>query len=271
MKSTSAATINLVVETQIVRDGRKLGRVKVDADGYAEIPFGVLGGLSRNKTFYDVDSFVDNLTKGQSLFSKLITDGNLHGEYGHPDVIGMTRTDAISRMCRIDEKNSSHHIKKVRTGEQLPTGGKLLLGTIRPDGGIHKEAMLDRLNNPHDNLSFSLRAITADRQMNDGTLYRTMQNLITFDCVTAGGYAEASKRYAATENIVVLNDLRRNDFLCPNGDIAVENFTICDVDEMFGAFAIEVNRVKIGLYTPGETSFVDDTGSRRSFFHALTK
>lgn len=271
LPNLNPAAINLVVETQTILEGRNLGVCKFDSDGYTVVPMGVFGLVSRNQTFYETKSYADNLSNGRSIFSMFLKEGTLHGEMGHPSMVGLnTRQEQLARMCHIEEKNRSHHFRKVELGAALPTGGQLILSTIRPQGKYGEE-LKDALTNKYDNPSFSLRAITADQRLDNGVLFRQMLNLVTFDAVTAGGYKEASKRYAATENLVVLNDLKRHDFVNPNGEtIAIEKFIIEDIDEMFGSFAIQVERTTIGLYTPGEASYVED-GRRKSFFHRFVK
>ena len=257
--------VSLVIETTVVRDGRKLGRAKFDADGYTIIPVAALGINSRNNTFYDVASVVRALQPNGSMCAKTLVDGNLKGEYDHPALEGLNQQQALQRLCRVEGKFVSHHIRKLFTGPELETGGKLLMAEIKPMGPFG-EALMESLNERFDNTAFSLRSLVSERRGADGITYRTVQNLVTFDAVTAGGYAEASKRYSTA-----LENLSRADFIDAHGGVACENISIRDIDAMFGTCEVTIRRQKVGMYTPGENTFTAEDGARRSLFRQMMR
>lgn len=265
MAIENMSSINFVVETQIVSADRKLKAAVFDADGYTEVPVAVLGEVSQNNTYYIVDPLVREMTNKDSIFNRLLVDGKIYGEYTHPDLSGLNRQQALERLIEVRGTCQSHHIRRLYTGAKLPDGGILLMASVRPMGP-YRDELLDNFMNAYANTAFSLRAIVADKQGNDGVLYRTCQKLVTFDSVLAGGYFAASKRYApAVEN------LQRSDFMTQSNEVALESFTVKDIDAMFGCIEVRRERQVIGTFTPGQESFVDTNGERRSLFHHFAK
>ncbi len=260
------STLSFLVETLMVRDSRSLGIARPDGDGYYDMPMAVFGIPTRNRTYYEVSDFVDQIVGKESYVNKLLTDGNLYGEYGHPDVTGLTQDQIISRLLMIDEKQHSHHIKQLATGDELETGGKILNGKVKPFGPYGKY-LQDNLDNPAMNTAFSLRSIAASRNEGD-IIRRNIKKLVTFDAVGVGGYAEASKRYSsATESF--------NIEMLPNSTIqiseaAMECFTDTELNEIFGAKQVMIGTRRM-TYVAGSKTFVNNEGRHMSIYHELVK
>lgn len=255
--------ISIVVETLYIREGRELKKARPDENGYYTMPLAVLGIPTRNKTYYDINSIVTQLNT-DTYIRQMIQDGTLYGEYGHPDLSGLDNHQAMSRLVRVDEKMVSHHIKEVKTGELLESGGRILYGKIKPFGP-YKDSLQDNLDNPCMNTAFSLRSIASEKPMN-GLLYREIKKLITFDAVLAGGYAEASKRFSpATESMRII---AANDDHIYLAKAACECFTNSELNDIFGTKTVEIHSQTITV-VPGGRSLITKSGDVRSTYHDM--
>jgi hypothetical protein len=259
--------ITFTVETLVVRDGRKLARLRPDEDGYyRDHPMAVLGIPSRNNTYYDVAEFVDQLTSPHAAINKLLTDGNLYGEYGHPQLVGLSHQDQLNRLAMIDDKLVSHHFRRIATGKKLENGGVLITGDVKPTGP-HGRMLAENFNEPFMNTSFSLRAITQDR-MENGLRRRKTRKLVTFDAVAAGGYAEASKRYApSTESLNIVFDPVRE--MASFQEVALETFSDTELNEIFGAKTVALFKKKATLIKGTGLVQLDGEDKLRSLYHEL--
>lgn len=230
------------VEALSVQDGRRYHAIKPDANGYYHnVPITALGITSRNRTYYDVDSFVRQMRDPACTFNELLVTRQLYGEYGHPNVIGMPKEDQFARLLKVQEDRYSHHFSALNTGATLEGGGVILEASVKPHG-VFGSYLKESLDDPSINTAFSLRAITEARNV-DGVSYRTMKKLVTFDYVGAGGFREASKVFttfdASQENYdnydVQLDDVTG---MATFTQVALENFTDTELNEIFGAKTI---------------------------------
>ena len=258
--------ISVVVETSIIRAGRKLGVVRPDTNGYYTIPIAVLGTPTDNKTYYDVEEFVGQLQDPTSFINMVLTDGKLYGEYGHPPIQLMDEKLVLQRLCMIDEKSVSHHISKIWTGETLASGGKILYALIKPHGP-YAEPLRNNLDDPCTNTSFSLRSVTKSRNEN-GLTKRKMQRLITFDYVTAGGYNEASKRFSPGVETFCDVSLLDNSFKVT--EAAMECFSSSEINDILGATEITVMGTKTTFYDK-KSALKDESGNLHSVFTSLLR
>mgnify|MGYP006424601777 CR=1 FL=1 len=191
----SVDNISFVIETMHVFDGHKLGKLTSDKEGYyLNIPMAVLGTVTQNNTYYQVDRFKDEISGQESLFRKTLADGKLYGEYGHPGELNTLGRDAmLKRLLTVEPKNQSHHIKRVGTGRRLENGGLIIDADVKPFGP-YGDHLKESLESNSMNTAFSLRSASKSQTKN-GVTHRTMLRLVTFDYVCSGGYFEASKRY----------------------------------------------------------------------------
>jgi hypothetical protein len=130
---------------------------------------------------------------------------------------------------------------------------------------------------PNINSAFSLRSICS--QQLDRTkriLYRTIKKLITFDAVSAGGYQEASKRWATvtpdtygSESLSIgLADLLSSGY---NG-YAVEEIKDKTILDIFGAKEMIKSTELVGVTIPNTGSYFDrKDGAKKSIFHLSMK
>lgn len=251
--------ISFCIDTLLIKNGRKLGRIRPDENGYYEMPLAVLGTVTDNRTYYEVEDFVSQLTTPTSFINKCLANAKLFGEYGHPMIVLLPDDKVLPRLMVIDEKSVSHHIKQIRTGDKLESGGRILYGLIKPHGP-YGENLQSSLDDPCLNTSFSLRSIAQSRQEGNITR-RRIKHLVTFDYVNAGGYDEASKRYAPSVESI---DIMSNSISIPVTTAAMETLNNTELNEIFGAKTITI----------GSTSrtFVDkDTALRGSDgkFHSI--
>lgn len=247
-----ASHLQFRVETLLVREGRKQGRIRPDENGYyCKMPIAALGVATRNRTYYDIDSFHKEITDPSSMFHQRLVGGQLYGELGHPDLAGMDKPQAIGRLMNVDEKNWSHHIRSVEAGEKLESGGVLLLADIKPTG-VGAETVQENFDNPYTNTAFSLRSLTDARQKG-GLSYRTMKKLVTFDFVGAGGYYEASKIFSPSCESFDID-------ITPLGNAAftecsMENFSNTELNEFFGTNKVSLLKNVITIVKPATGRF----------------
>ena len=205
-----SATIGYSVTVLSEIEGKKLTRMTPDSNGvYRGIPLGALGIPSRNKILYDVAS-VEAQIKGPSMFHTKLTEGNLLGEYGHPVMVG-NQNEKLVRLYTVDMTRVSHAILGLHITEQ--NGVTLLCGDIKPCGPYGKY-LEDALSDPNRNVAFSLRSTTNKGVQRGGAIERKMKNLITFDAVEGPGFGEASKRYAAMEGFINVEDMVNDNRIC---------------------------------------------------------
>ena len=257
--------ISFSVEVLSVKNGRKLGRIRPDENGYYTVPLAVLGTVTDNRTYYEVEDFVEQMTSPNSFFNKLLTDGKLSGEYGHPLLAVLPENQQLPRLMTISEQQVSHHIGKVWSGDKLESGGRIVYGKIKPTGpygGNLKES----LDDPCLNTSFSLRSIAHSRQEN-GITKRKIKVLVTFDYVTGGGYSEASKRYAPSVESSII-DIPITNKLIQQTTSAMETFQNTELNEIFGASVVTIEN-KQTTFLSKQSAFQDKDGRLRSVFTSL--
>ena len=255
--------ISFSVDVLTVKNGRKLGRIRPDEDGYYEMPLAVLGTVTDNRTYYEVEDFVAQLTAPDSFVYRCLTDGKLYGEYGHPLILLLPDDQKLPRLMAIDEKNVSHHIKRIRTGEVLENGGRILYGLVKPFGPFGNQ-LKDSLDDPCLNTSFSLRSIAHSRQEGNITR-RRIKHLVTFDYVCAGGYGEASKRFApAVETL----DMPITKSTLSGTTSAMEHFTNTQLNEIFGAKVVTIGNQRT-TFLSKDGALRNSDGTMQSVFTSL--
>lgn len=228
--------IKFVTEVLYVSEGRKLGAMTPDEHGYYDIPLAALGVPTRNRTYYDVKEFVDQVTNPNAYAYQRLSLGEMYGEYDHPDIAGMSNDLALQRLAKVDPKHKSHHIRSIYTGETLESGAILLKGKVKPHGPYAGQ-LEDNFKSPYMNTAFSLRAITDNVDTRELSR-RKMARLVTFDNVPAGGYKEASKRYASCESI----SISFTDTLSSVTHSALESILGTDLNDLFKTKHITMKR-----------------------------
>lgn len=257
--------ISFSVDVLTVKNGRKLGRIRPDEDGYYTIPLAVLGTVTDNRTYYEVEDFVAQMTSKDSFFNRLLTDGKLYGEYGHPKIMLLPPDMRLPRLMDLNEQTTSHHIRKVWAGEKLETGGRIIYGQVKPSGP-YGDDLKQSLDDPCLNTSFSLRSIAHSRDEGNITR-RKIKVLVTFDYVCGGGYAEASKRYAPSVESASF-EMALTPGMFTTTAVAMEHLTNTELNEIFGAKTVTVG-TKTKTFLDKKSAFQDDTGRLRSVYTSL--
>lgn len=252
---------------QVLNDlnGRQLKALRPDEDGYYSVVLAVLDATSRNRTFYDVDSIIREITDPKTVFNQMLTQGNLRGEYGHP-----SKESSLDRIGEILEDRVAFHISKIWTGEKLENGGIPVYGKIRPCGP-HGKYVEQSLLNPKENTTFSLRCLMTQKvDTANNRLYRTVKQLITFDYVNMPGYLEASKWYSpATEGFI--HEIQPEDvFFNENTKVGFEHWSDRDLADLFGMKEFVVKELR-GMYHTGTGNYYDNKGCKHSIVHALLR
>jgi hypothetical protein len=189
--------ISFRVETLFAKNNNRVGRVIPDENGiYKGLPMMVLGQVTQQKTYYDPQSMIDQITNPNTRFNMVLRQGKLAGEYGHPSFIGMmSESDQLQRLVTVDEKSTSHIFTSLYTDPLTPEGNIVVRGDIKPTGPMGS-VLKDSLDDPVINTAFSLRAYVDTKMNPDGVKYRTVRSLVTFDCVTSSGFFGTDKSHA---------------------------------------------------------------------------
>lgn len=190
---------NIRLVTTRLENAGKRGELKADSNGYYQV---VLGGLNIYNSvgeYYTAQGATELFQKQSDLMRRL-TNGNLYGECGHPKPLpGQSEDDYLRRVMYVEETNYSHHISNI---ELDPNFGKKnpefknpdiigIIGWVKPFGA--KGGQLEAaLNNPKQNVNFSIRALSRN-SYRGGTTIRTLEHILTWDWVTEPGLAVANK------------------------------------------------------------------------------
>ena len=260
------------IETLHTIDGKSIRTITPDKDGvYRDVPLAILGKASRNRAFYDPTSFVNAMTNPNSAFFKSLTESCVEGEWGHP-FYPKNDEAAIKRIMYIDRANLSHYFIKF-TSKPTEDGSLILIsGDVVPFGD-HKQKLIDVFRDPRRNASFSLRSLTAPPMVRNNILYKKVLSLITFDAVSTGGYAEASKRFMVSNESMqfqmpAMQFMDNNDYKTAVGFESINNeqlFDMLDTDKI-----IVENKI-IGHFDDVNNSIINPDGTIKSVFHSVYK
>ena len=205
--------------TKLQSSGKK-GILKPDADGYYELIVGGLNAYNSSGEFYTLESACQ-LFESSSILMRRISKGALKSELGHPKIKpGMTNDQFLQRILTLEETNISGHFSEIwldhQYGKKNPQCGNpelvAIMAKVRPSGP-HGPALEASLNNPKENVSFSVRGLT-DNYYQKGKCIRVLTTIVTFDQVVEQGIPQANKWDAPaleslSEQIVTEDSLRR--------------------------------------------------------------
>lgn len=170
-----------------------------DENGYYKICLGAINSFNKKGEFYLSDGFEDIITNPSSPLAIKLKEKNLVGEANHPVIkSNMSKQDFMERVLRIELNNTSHHIKSVFTQPtNIPCGipGKgniiAIMGWVKPIGHLGK-TLQDALDNPEQNVCFSVRSFTNDEKIG-GIIYKRFATIVTWDWVVSPGIKVANK------------------------------------------------------------------------------
>lgn len=184
--------------TKLAGTGKK-GILKPDADGYYTLVIGGLNCLNSAGEKYLLEGARD-LFQSSSIFQRRVKNGCLKAEMGHPKRLpGMTDDNYLTRILTIDEKNTCAHFKEVWLDELFGRNNPqyrnpelcAIMAKVRPAGPLG-DSLARSLENPDENVCFSIRALTRD-YFHRGVNQRVLQSIVNWDCVTEPGIAIATK------------------------------------------------------------------------------
>jgi hypothetical protein len=174
----------------------KAGVLKKDEQGYYEVVVGALNVYNSAGQYYVYEGAKD-LFQSSHQFMRRVQRGALRGEYGHPKKQpGMRDVDFVNRVMTIWEDQVSHHFRevfldfdRVKDADGRPVIA--IIAWVKPSGPFGS-ALEKSLENPNENVCFSIRAFTDDQRQ--GLLVkRTLRTIVTWDYVNEPGIAVAEK------------------------------------------------------------------------------
>ena len=256
--------------------GRHLGKIEYDEYGYCWHPVAVLNHHTENRTFYEPEVYINQLTGSDTIFRKNLERGNLFGECEHPDVEGTVKD--LPRLLRVATDRISHHIKAIKTVPLKEVAGAYLILALLKPHGVFGPQLKESLDSPFVNTTFSLRTVVKERYDPKRDLrIRSVISAISFDWVSVPGSPEASKRYctnAGTEafSAELTSDVLKSaafDYGLVSG---FESSSESSIQKLINDLTIKVSTTDYditGLKSPGESNLIDlTTGDKRSLVHA---
>lgn len=184
--------------TRLQESGKK-GILTPDADGYYTMIVGGLNAYNTSGEFYTLES-AGRLFESSSILMRRIKNGALKSELGHPKrAPGMSNDDFLNRILTLEETNISGHFSELwldhAYGKNNPKFGNpglvAIMAKIRPSGP-QGPALKASLDNPKENVSFSIRGLT-DNYYDKGKCIRVLTTIVTFDQVVEQGIPQANK------------------------------------------------------------------------------
>ena len=224
----------------------KTGSIKADASGYYEVVLGALDFFNSAGNFYAYEP-AKCLFEESSNLMRRVSNGALRGEYGHPKFTpGMTNRDFLMRVLEINEQSVSHHIKGVwidsdRVYDRDGRKCIAIMGRVKPCGPFGDQ-LAAQLENPNENVCFSIRSLTEDITDSNGTIIKTLREIVTWDYVNEPGISVANKfsapsleticnRLVTTDNLIAARDfMKQHGFGLESGGLstlesAISKFT----------------------------------------------
>lgn len=172
----------------------QVSKMQPDEDGYYKCIVGAFNCENSSGIPYPLTESVRSLFAEGGIVRRRLDKGVCRGEYAHPDINNMQPPDIIRRLAKIDENQVSHHIRSI----ELVSGKNeynrdivLSVASLRPCGP-KGPFLKESLDNPHENVAFSIRSFTRPMMMG-GKMARIVTDAITYDYVNEGGILPATQ------------------------------------------------------------------------------
>jgi len=254
------------IQTLRIKNGKELKAAKPDAEGFYTQPLMIFSKPSRNNARYEDGSVVDAITNPQGRFYKLLTEGCLEGEWGHP-LAEANPAIYQQRVITIHKPNVSHYFNKIYTTE-TEAGSVIVMGKVKPFGEKGKY-LEESLRDPNFNTAWSLRSLCSKPKVIDGIQHKKILMLVTFDAVGGPGFEEASKRYTTQENMEIPIDLEKmtntDEF---NSFVGAEDFNDDQLFDMLGTDKVTINS-KVVAWPNLDKKQLVTPNAKLSIFHTL--
>lgn len=195
--------------TALKNSGKK-GLLKKDEEGYYETVLGGLNVFNSVGEFYSATG-VRQLFEDSGLLMKRIKQGRLRGEWGHPKQLpGESDNSFINRIFLINEEKVACHFKEIYlddTSVKNDAGQPVIaiMGKFCPSGP-YADSLQRSLDNPNENISFSIRAFTDDQRIR-GVNNRFLKTIVTWDVVNCPGISIAEKWKSPSLESLALDDV----------------------------------------------------------------
>ena len=231
----------------------KVGELKKNEKGYYPMVVGGLNVYNSAGQFYVYEE-AKELFQSSSQLMRRVSRGALRGEYGHPKPQpGMTGEQFANRVMSIYEENTCCHHRTLTLDfdNVKDANGKPIIAIISevcPSGPLG-HVLEKSLNNPSENVCFSIRAFTDDFRER-GIYKRVLKTVVTFDLVNEPGIAQAEKfKSPALESnntdgtMVTRGELERGIKEAKVGGMATES-CLLTADELFRSMNWDRSNVK---------------------------
>ena len=170
-----------------------------DDRGYSKLALGAFNVFNSAGAFYTMNGIEDIFKDKSSSLLRRLSRGMLKSETGHPKFEpGMTQDMFFSRVGRIEETKVCAHIRDLelvytKDDSEFPGSPMVIVyGWIKPTGPF-ADALQKALDNPDENIAFSIRSYTKDYTKPNGITYKDILQIHTWDWVTEPGIFGASK------------------------------------------------------------------------------
>lgn len=177
----------------------KVGKLQCDAAGYYEMCIGGFNVENAGQSFYPMLEQVKGIFTESSSLMRRVKTGQQRSEYGHPKrQPGESMASYMARCNRIEETLVCATINKLDLDElevrDARSGRKMIavIARLKPSGP-YGDSLAKQLENPEENVAFSVRSFTDDRLGPDGRNWKHIRNIVTWDYVTEPGIAIATK------------------------------------------------------------------------------
>lgn len=248
--------VYFVVESFVIDDGRKLKKYEMDEDGYyCGVPVAVVGTVSRNNTMYSSES-VTQCINGNTAFRKVLEEGALIGEWGHP-IVDMKSDYGLYRLSIIDPTREAVSYRKVYLKRVDDLGLDIVFADMKPSGPYGK-FFKERMDDPTLNCASSLRAFSRQR-VDPATrvIKRDVVQLITFDTgVAGGGFKQASKRYGDTGYTVASSEAYALDVVenvsSPEVMASIESIVDSELNDIFKSKEVKIGSMRMKVDVTGK-------------------
>lgn len=215
----------------------KVGDLKKNERGYYVMVVGALNMFNSAGMYYRADA-AKQFFEESSSFMRRVKRGALRGEYGHPRRDPTMSMQAYyGRLLQIHEDKVCVHFASVwldfdnyKDDQGRPIVA--ILAEVAPNGPLG-HILEKQLQNPAENVCFSIRSFTDDR-MERGVINRYIKTIVTFDYVNEPGMAVAEKF-----NSPALEGLE--DVTFTRGQVEAGSVQLIDANQAVGNESVQLN------------------------------